>query len=160
MQAVFGTGLHTSVPVGSGSIVAEPQAAVYPYGALVRLTALPQASNYFGFWANAGSASDVQEFVVANANPAIAVVFYALTAGQSSLTVLPQGYGRVMVNPLHSHYSSSQNVTLSAIPDSGQTFTGWGGSANGATNPLVLNMSESKVITASFTKSPHLAAAK
>lgn len=42
-------------------------------------------------------------------------------------------------------------VTLQAVPNSGQTFTGWSGDASGTTNPLNVTMTASKTVVANFT---------
>ncbi len=47
-------------------------------------------------------------------------------------------------------------VTLTALPEAGQTFAGWSGSASGTQNPLVVTMNQAKVITASFSSRPRL----
>jgi uncharacterized repeat protein (TIGR02543 family) len=47
-------------------------------------------------------------------------------------------------------------VTLRALTEPGQDFLGWSGDASGTNNPLVVTMSQSRVITANFTKRPRL----
>ena len=74
----------------------------------------------------------------------------------ASLAVAPDGFGRVTINPEASVYTLGANVTLTATPDSGQTFLGWSGDASGTTNPLLITMNQSKVITAGFTRRPIL----
>jgi len=161
VEAVFGTALHTNVPVGSGSILMEPALGLYPYGARVRLTAAPQLGGYFGFWGNAASGTGaVLDFTVSNANATIAAVFFTLSSGQNALTVIPQGSGQVAVSPLQNYYSLGQRVTLTANAEPGQDFTGWSGSTNGISNPLIITMNQSKTLAATFTKRPHLAFTK
>ncbi|MFA5805787.1 MAG: LamG-like jellyroll fold domain-containing protein [Melioribacteraceae bacterium] len=47
-------------------------------------------------------------------------------------------------------YNSGSNVTVTAMPATGYTFTGWSGDASGNTNPLTVAMTYNKNITANF----------
>ncbi|GAB2867598.1 beta strand repeat-containing protein [Hymenobacter ruber] len=68
-----------------------------------------------------------------------------------SLTVNTVGSGTVTKNPDQPSYPSGTNVTLTATPAAGFTFTGWSGSATGSTNPLTVAVTANKNITATFT---------
>ena len=156
VQAVFGTSIATSA-VGNGSIVVNPQSSIYPYGVSVGLTALPQAGNYFAFWGNSASGTNNPLlFAVTNPNPTITAVFSTLTTGRFALTVIPDGNGTVNVNPPANFYSNGQTVMLTATPGTGQTFLGWSGNASGTQNPLVVVMTQSKLIAANFSRRPRL----
>ena len=47
-------------------------------------------------------------------------------------------------------YNENSSVTITATPDTGYAFSGWIGDASGNTNPLTVNMTGNKNITASF----------
>jgi hypothetical protein len=148
--------VNTSV-VGNGTISRSAQGALYPYAFPLKLTAIPLAGNYFAFWANGASGTnDPLAYVVTNADPTITAVFASLGTGQSTLTVIPMGDGEVTVAPWSTRYTVGQTATLTAVPDAGQEFIGWSGSATGAQNPLFVRMSQSKVITANFTQKARL----
>ncbi len=154
--AVFGTSLGATV-LGSGSVVQSPQAAVYPYGTSVRLTAVPLPGNYFVSWSNAASGmNNPLLFVITNPLPMVSCSFAALNAGQASLAVIPEGGGQVKVDPLANSYDIGQTVSLAAMPDEGQSFLSWTGGASGAANPLSLLLDGSKVVTANFTRRARL----
>jgi uncharacterized repeat protein (TIGR02543 family) len=156
LRAVFGTALNNTV-VGSGSVVRSPATEWYPHGTPLRLTAVPQAGNYFALWGNAASGTNNPlTFTVTNPNPTVTAVFAALPANQHALTVLPDGFGTVTNNPRGNRFGNGTNVTLRALPEPGQDFLGWTGDASGTNNPLVVTMTRSKVITANFTKRPRL----
>lgn len=156
IRAVFGTTLSTTV-AGNGQVLLDPPGGVYPYGAVVRLTAVPQPGNYFGFWGDAATGNtNPLGFTISSANPAVSSVFGATPAGQAALTVLVSGHGRVNVNPSANAYSLGQPVTLTAVADQGQSFLSWSGDASGTQNPLATSMTQSKVITANFTSRPRL----
>jgi len=123
LEAVFGTTLGTTV-AGGGSVQVYPNLAFYPYGMVARLVAIPQAGNYFGVWGNAASGNvNPLYFTVSNANPTVSCLFAALGTGQHALTVIPDGFGHVTVNPRANTYSTGAGVTLTAVPDSDQQFS-------------------------------------
>jgi hypothetical protein len=156
IRGIFGTSLGTTV-AGAGSMQISPPGALHPYGSIVRLTAIPDAGSYFALWGNAASGTDDPlSFTITNAMPAVSALFANLAAGQFSLTVVSDGQGEVSVSPKANRYGSGQEVTLTAAAETGQTFIGWGGNANGAANPLVITMDANKTITAMFTKQPRL----
>jgi hypothetical protein len=155
-QALFGTTLGTTI-AGAGSVVVDPLAALYPYGTVVRLTALPQPGNYFGAWGNAVmSTNNPLLLSVTNANTTVSCAFGPLSAGQVTLTVLVNGRGRVTMNPRGNRFPNNQSVTLTATADAEQEFLGWTGDATGTTTNLTIALTQSKVITANFTQRPRL----
>jgi hypothetical protein len=157
VQAIFGTTLSTTA-AGGGSVVLNPPGGVYPFGATVQLSAIPQPGNFFGFWGNAGSGNvNPLIFVVTNANPTVSSLFASTAGGQSALTIVPIGMGRVSASPRGNFYPNGSEVTLTATPDAGQSFFGWSGDAIGVLNPLPLTLDASRLIYAHFTKRPHLA---
>jgi hypothetical protein len=156
LQAVFGTTLSNTV-TGAGSVIVDPLGSVYPYGAVVKLTAVPQPGNYFALWGNAASSTNNPlRFVVTNATPTVSALFASLSAGQFALTVVSDGFGQVTNSPRANRYNNGQSVTLTALPEADQSFLGWSGDAGGANNPLSVTMTASKVITAHFTRRPRL----
>lgn len=66
------------------------------------------------------------------------------------LKLLTAGGGSVTADPDLPYYAFNQSVTLTATPDAGKTFGGWSGGATGTANPLVITMSTSLVVTATF----------
>ena len=151
IEAVFGTTLSTTV-AGAGTVSLYPPGGLYPYGTMVRLTGVPQPGNFFGSWGNAATGNtNPLYFTVTTPLPTISSIFGAVPAGQDALTTLINGLGRVSVSPGANVYNIGQTVTLTAMPDAGQTFLGWSGDASGTQNPLNLQMSASKVVTANFS---------
>ncbi len=155
-QALFGTTLATTA-AGSGVVMVDPAAALYPYGTEARLTAVPQSGNYFGAWGNAVmSGNNPLLFPLTNAEPTVSCAFGALSAGQVALTVLVNGRGRATTNPRGNRFLSNQSVTLTATADADQDFLSWNGDASGTSTNLTVVLAQSKVITANFTKHPRL----
>jgi hypothetical protein len=156
VQALFGTAV-TSNALGAGQIWFGRQVPLYPYGTTLAVAAMPQTGSYLINWAGALSGSNNPDaLVVTIPNPIITALFGPLAAGQYALTVLPQGAGSVTVNPYTNRYASGTVVMVTAVPSSGQTFTGWSGDASGSQNPLTLTLTQSELITANFTNRPTL----
>jgi len=66
----------------------------------------------------------------------------------------PSNGGTISLSPSQIAYVAGAQVTLTAAPNSGFTFTGWTGDASGSDNPLTVTMNTNKTITANFTGSP------
>ncbi len=160
IYAVFGTTLATTV-AGSGQVLLNPPGGRYPYGAIVRLTGVPQPGSNFGSWGNAATGNiNPLYFGISSPTQTVSAIFGVLPANQASLTVLINGAGRVNLNPQANAYPTNQSVALTAVPDSGQSFVNWSGDASATQNPLTISMNVSKVITANFSDRPFLRASR
>ncbi|MBL9170413.1 MAG: chitobiase/beta-hexosaminidase C-terminal domain-containing protein, partial [Verrucomicrobiales bacterium] len=156
LRAIFGTQLSTHT-LGAGSVDRFPAALWTPYGASVRLSAVPAPGNYFAFWSGAAVGTDTRiSLSVTSAAPSITAVFQPLPTGQVSLTISETGLGRVELNASGSRFAAGRRLRLTAIPAPGQTFLGWGGGATGSDLVLETVMDASKHIVAAFTQLPTL----
>jgi len=156
VRAVFGTTLSTTV-AGSGQVQLYPASGPYAYGSVVRLTGVPQAGNYFGAWGNAASGNtNPLYFTITSPTQTVSSIFGATAAGQVALTLEISGHGQVQANPRANAYPLNQAVTLTAVPEAGQSFAGWSGDASGTQNPLTISMTQAKVISANFSARPVL----
>jgi hypothetical protein len=87
-------------------------------------------------------------------------ILYAGTNGGSAyknnlldlyaLTISSELGGTTDPPPGNYFYNPGDQVEVTAIPDSGRTFMGWGGNATGTDNPLTVIMDSDKFITANF----------
>ncbi|MFT4648065.1 MAG: regulation of enolase protein 1 (concanavalin A-like superfamily) [Glaciecola sp.] len=66
-------------------------------------------------------------------------------------TSVPGVGGTVQASPVAASYNCGDQVTLTAVPDSGYQFSGWGADASGITNPLLVSINGATDITAQFT---------
>jgi hypothetical protein len=154
VQAVFATQLTTA-----SLISADPQSDFYPFGTRVKFTVIPPAGTFFSSWGgDAVGTNNPLNFLVVNPNPSVSCSLGSLNAGQYALTVVETGQGHVATSPLANYYNSGQVVTITPVPDGGESFIGWGGDASGTANPLVVTMNQSQTITANFTTRPTLSA--
>jgi uncharacterized repeat protein (TIGR02543 family) len=76
----------------------------------------------------------------------------AFAADQYDLTVTTTGNGSVNKGPDQAHYNYGDAVTLTAVPSSGWSFSGWSGDLSGETNPVTVTMDGNKNITATFSQ--------
>jgi hypothetical protein len=74
--------------------------------------------------------------------------------GPVSLGVTSTSGGQVALDPPGGSYSAGTLVTLTAVPDPGFAFAGWGGALSGTANPATLVMDQSRSVSASFAAAP------
>jgi regulation of enolase protein 1 (concanavalin A-like superfamily) len=167
--------------VDNGAVqIRIPQQIINPTGAdlYLRVTRVADLwSQYYSFdgqqWTKSGSFT--YSFVVrsaglfaanaagANSPPFTSTVDYFMNTAAPitdedgdnlSLSVKVVGNGRVEPTPDKGEYSCGEVVTLTAVPDTGWSFAGWGGKVTTSTNPLVVNFGIGDAITSTFTALP------
>ncbi len=69
---------------------------------------------------------------------------------ECSLAISTSAGGTTDPNPDRYTYYGGEQVTITAIPDSGYVFNGWSGDASGTENPITIIMDKDKSITANF----------
>ena len=149
----------TAEGVGSGSVKvndvthALPWNGVFDAGAAVTLEAVPAAGQLFVGWSG---------YVTGDGNPVDFVLLddAGVTAsfGTSVVTLTVNGEpgaslkvnGEPHAFPWSGPFPYGASVTLEAIPGYCSRFDGWSGSVSSMANPLVLAMTGSKTVTASF----------
>jgi len=143
--------LLTSSPAAGGTTDGE---GAYPAGTSVTITSVANTGYTFTNW------TDLASGAVVSASPNYT---FALTANRTlvanfllntyTLTVNAVN-GTVSKAPDQATYNHGSNVVLTATPAAGYVFTSWSGDATGTTNPLTVNMTSNKTITANFTAIP------
>ena len=93
------------------------------------------------------------EYATMSQRPKLTVV-YISSATQYALTVNAGTGGTVTKNPDRTSYDAGTQVTLTAVPNSGYTFSNWSGSLTGSTNPATITMDGNKTVSATFTLIP------
>jgi len=144
-------------PTGSGSVQVVPLKNNYVNPEQVTLTAQPGVDYAFIGWSGDASGSTNPLTITMNSNKSITAVFESTAPPPPEdiytlmVNVWPTGSGSVMVDPQKPLYAQDEQVTLTAIPASGNTFVDWTGDGNGATdNPLTITMWNNLSITANF----------
>lgn len=74
------------------------------------------------------------------------------------LTTAATGAGTIAINLPGSVYDAGTELTITAIPQEGYLFNGWGGNLSGLTNPATITMDSYKTVTANFISEERAAA--
>lgn len=83
------------------------------------------------------------------------VIDAAYIGPECTLTVNVAGSGSVAKIPDQVVYDWGTNVTLTANPTIGWSFNHWSGDASGTVNPVTVNMTSDKTVTATFTQNTY-----
>lgn len=84
------------------------------------------------------------------ASPDLGAVEYGGSSTVTTYSLSTSVVGSGTVSPSSGSYSEGSNVTLTATPASGWSFSNWTGDASGSSNPLSVTMSSDRSITAVF----------
>lgn len=151
-KAGNGTGTVTSNPAG---ITCGPAcSANFDAGSTVSLTAVPDSGMQFAGWSGACTGMTTCEVAMNSVQVATATFnqsTYPLRVERTgSGTVTSDPFG-VFCGPLcTASFTQGTMVTLTASPDSGATFGGWGGACTGAGATCVVTMNAAKTVNATF----------
>ena len=122
--------LTTSSP-GGGSITLNPPGGDYPATTTVTATAVPNPGWTFLYWTGDANGTNSSLNVSMQSDQSIQAVF------GTTLSTTVQGNGQVSLNPPGGLYPYGQVVQLTAVPQPGNSFGGWGNAVEGNTaNPL------------------------
>ncbi len=155
----------TSAGTGTGTVSSSPSgiycgsACSYPFAlnTSVSLTASATAGSTFAGWSGACSGTGNCNLSM-NADKAVTANFTANTA--YGLTLSKSGNGTVTSAPSSLNcgtgcsssvvsFAAGTVVTLTAVPDERQKFTGWGGACSG-TSTCTLSMTAAQTVSATF----------
>jgi hypothetical protein len=154
-KAGAGSGTVTSSPAGINC--GSSCSASYVSGTPVTLTATPATGSTFTGWSGGGCTGTGTCVVTMSADTTVTAGFVvqplALTVNRSG-----NGTGTVTSAPTgincgatcSASYSFGTQVTLTATPAAGSTFTGWSGGCTG-TGTCVVTMNAATTVTANFT---------
>jgi hypothetical protein len=149
---------------GSGSVTSNPAgidcgatcSASFTSGTMVSLTVTADAGSTFTGWT--GDCSGTGSCVVTmDQDRAVTATFDVVAAPTLTVTRAGSGSGTVTSSPAGidcgatctAAFSKGTMVTLTATPDAGSTFAGWGGDCTG-TGPCTVTMDQDRAVTATF----------
>ncbi|MEZ5672052.1 MAG: choice-of-anchor D domain-containing protein [Thiotrichaceae bacterium] len=164
----------TVTKTGNGKIVSQPTGidcgttctSSLNTGTSVVLTATPDTGATFTSWGGdcASAATSPTATVTLDAAKNCTATFGTATVPSNNfaLTLTAPTNGVVISQPAgincgtgmtscSGNFTANNIVALTATPDTGATFTSWGGDCTGATNQLILTMDAAKNCTATFT---------
>ena len=148
----------TGIDCGNGSTDCSES---YTAGTPVTLTETPGTGATFGGWGGSCTGTTTTCTVSMNTSKSVTAAYSGGSASQIALSLTVTGSGRVTGPGISCGngntdcselYAANTTVALTAAPDSGATFAGWGGSCSGAGTTCTLTMNTSKAVTASFTQ--------
>jgi uncharacterized repeat protein (TIGR02543 family) len=141
--------LTTNV-VGSGTVTKVPDKATYAYGEEVTLTATPDLGWSFSGWSGDATGSTDTVTITITGNTTVTATFTEIPPAEYTLTVTIVGNGTVTKSPDKAIYMAGEEVTFTATPASGWTFSSWSGGATGSTNPVIITLTGNTIVTATF----------
>jgi hypothetical protein len=107
---------------------------------------VPDPDSAFVGWSGDLTGTTNPQVVVVDANTTATASFATLFDVAASAT----GPGTITLDPPGSTYPAGTVVTVTATPDAGAAFTGFGGDLIGTTNPQLLTVDGDKTLSASF----------
>ena len=133
---------------GAGHVELDPPGGIYERGSVVTITAIPDSGWKFEQWSGdiTGDTTVVQ--VVLDRDIEITAHFAPLAAYRLMAWVV--GSGHVELDPPGGTYPEGTEVTVTAVPDSGWQFVGWGGDLTGAQNPVTVRVQKNLTFTVTF----------
>lgn len=145
---------------GAGTVMANPPGGTYhadPHGYLSRnlvvaLTAKPEPGWRFDHWEGDVSGTINPETIVIDGYKNVTAVYNPVPSSQHTLQVEHTGMGGVRIEPAGGVYNKGAQVTVTAIPDNGWTFSGWSGDLPGDDASRTLIMDLNYLMTAEFTE--------
>jgi uncharacterized repeat protein (TIGR02543 family) len=141
--------INTST-MGNGAVTKNPNRNYAP-GEQVTLTAFPEPGWVFTGWSGDVTSSTNPLQVTVDGNKNITATFMPQNY---TLTISTSGSGSVTKAPDKAGYADGEQVTLTATPADGWTFTGWSGDVVSGNNPLILDMDGDKNMIATFSTEP------
>ena len=150
-----GEGTVTSAP--GGIDCGSSCSASFDTGSSVTLNATPAAGWSFGGWSGACSGTGSCGLSI-DGPKSVTATFSPPPPPRHDLTVARAGNGRVTSTPsgidcgttCSATYDRGTQVTLTATPDAGSSFLGWGGVCSGTGLTCVVSVEADRGVTASF----------
>ncbi|MCX7956972.1 MAG: glycosyl hydrolase family 8 [Endomicrobia bacterium] len=139
-------------PNGGGSVTISPSGGNYLAGTQVTLTALPNTGYVFSNWSGDITTTANPATLIVNSNKNIVANFSVVQKPVYNLLiyVYPQNSGTVSVSPVGSQFEEGTNIILTALPNSGYSFSEWSGDVQGSISEVSLLMDSHKTVVATF----------
>jgi VCBS repeat-containing protein len=137
---------------GSGKVTKDPDKATYSYGEEVTLTVTPDLGWSFSGWSGDATGSTDTVTITITGNTTVTAT---LTQNQYTLTTTVVGSGTVIKVPDKTTYAYGEEVTLTATPALGWTFSSWSGGTTGSISPVTITITGNTTVTATFTQNQY-----
>jgi uncharacterized repeat protein (TIGR02543 family) len=145
-------------PANGGTVTVNPNLQNYTYNTLATLTAVPASGYNFANWTGNASGTNASTQIAMTNNMNVAANFSLRILPKYTLTVTanPPAGGTVSLSPQGGTYDSGTVVTMSALPSSTFSFSGWSGSEAGTAASVQVAMTGNKSATANFLGIPQI----
>ena len=158
----------TAQTIGEGSLTVTPDpisgtppGGIYDIGATVTLTATPAAGYEFAGWSGDLNGDQNPATIVMDEDKTIIATFEVPPPPEHTLTINIIGSGSVNLEPVpnsgtntNAVYFEGTEVTLTAVPDPGFEFAGWGNHLSGNNSSETLTINSDKNVLAIFAELP------
>jgi len=137
-----------------GTIEPSPGTHTFCEETEVSIEAIPDTNYGFSHWSGdipPGYEYDNPLAITVDSDKSITANFVQL---KCVLTIDAGTGGTTDPVPGSHPYNTGTQVLVTAVPDSGYQFNGWGGDASGTANPITIKMDSDKSIIATFTVTP------
>jgi uncharacterized repeat protein (TIGR02543 family) len=144
-------------PSGGGSVSPSCSGGCsYSSGSQVTVTATPASGYQFsGFTGSVNSSSNPLTVTMNNAMTVTANFTQTSTQYQLTTSANPSAGGSISPTcPGGCMYGGGSNVTLTAAPNAGYSFTSFSGTINSSSNPLTVTMNNAVTEAANFASTP------
>ena len=140
---------------GNGSTTPSEGSHAYDAGTVLDIGTTPASGWRFDRWSsNVADRSSSSTTVTIDSDKTVTAYFTQIPPAMHTLTVTcePSEAGGVVLDPEAegNQYEEGTLVGLTAIPDDGYTFGGWGGDLTGSNNPNTVTMDSDKNVLANF----------
>lgn len=129
----------------------DPESGSYEEGEEVEVTATPADGWEFTGWSGDISSSDNPITVTMNEDTELTAEFSEIETVSYELSVEADPSEGGSVDPGSGTFEEGEEVEITATPNAGWEFSGWGGDASSSENPLTVTMDDDKTIVAEFT---------
>ncbi|MDT8896960.1 hypothetical protein QYE77_01690 [Thermanaerothrix sp. 4228-RoL] len=136
-------------PTGGGTVIKAPDLGEYNCGQTVGLVANANPGHTFANWSGDLNGTNPSGSVVMNGPKVISANFSSIPY---TLTVNVIGNGTVTKNPDKATYVYGDEVTLTALPQAGWSFSGWSGGASGSAGSTTVTITGNTTVGATFTQ--------
>lgn len=155
-----GTGAGTLTSTPPGIDCGSSCEASYVSGTSVSLTATPESGSAFTGWSGGGCSGAGACTLTMDQARAVQAIFtrlFSLTvsrSGSGSGTITSSPSGISCGSTCQAPFASGSSVSLTAAPDPGSVFSGWGGGGCSGTGMCAVVMDAAKTVGATFTLLP------
>jgi len=134
----------------NGVLQSLPWSGTFSSGSTVQLEAVSDTGWRFSYWSGDLSGSTNPTSITMNGNRTVTAYFSHSCVYTLTVNINPSGLGTVTKNPNKSTYCSGEQVTLTASPSSGYTFSYWSGVDSSSGTTAYVTMNGNRTVTANF----------